>query len=376
MSGPSLRQKLRGELETKPDERRFGSGWLSGTLAFLIGIACLILVVCRAFPALFVTPQLHAAFDHPLFVPGLFMAIVLSFSLAILNLVLRPNKILGYCAIAASLLAALIGGLGRVATNPDGIFFGLDFFVLNVALTGLLFVPLERLFPRRREQRLFRTEWREDLFYYFISSMMVQVLTYLATAPANFVDAHTKWDLLRASVGAQPLVLQVIEIMFFTDLVQYWLHRAFHRVPALWRFHAVHHSAKSMDWIAGARMHFLEIVVLRGVTAIPMFTLGFEGVAIQIYLLIVYFYSAFIHANIGWNLERIGRYMVTPRFHHWHHGEERAAIDVNFAIHFPLFDRLFGTFHLPGGEWPKAYGVGGDPVPTGYWKQFLYPFKR
>ena len=67
MSGPSLRQKLRGELETKPDERRFGSGWLSGTLAFLIGIACLILVVCRAFPGLFVTPQLHAAFDHPLF---------------------------------------------------------------------------------------------------------------------------------------------------------------------------------------------------------------------------------------------------------------------------------------------------------------------
>ncbi len=90
--------------------------------------------------------------------------------------------------------------------------------------------------------------------------------------------------------------------MFATDFVQYWVHRAFHRVPALWRFHAVHHSAKSMDWMAGARMHFLEIIVLRGLTAIPMFTLGFEAVAIQTYLLIVYFYSAFIHANIGWEL--------------------------------------------------------------------------
>ena len=164
--------------------------------------------------------------------------------------------------------------------------------------------------------------------------------------------------------------------MFFTDLVQYWLHRAFHRVPALWRFHAVHHSAKSMDWIAGARMHFLEIIVLRGVTAIPMFTLGFDPAAIQIYLLIVYFYSAFIHANIGWNLKPVEPLVATPRFHHWHHGEEREAIDVNFAIHFPLFDRLFGTHHMPEGRWPKAYGIKGHPVPVGYWKQFLYPFQR
>ncbi len=181
---------------------------------------------------------------------------------------------------------------------------------------------------------------------------------------------------MRAAIGGQPFILQVVEIMVFTDLVQYWVHRAFHRVPALWRFHAVHHSAKSMDWIAGARMHFLEIIVLRGLTAVPMFTLGFAPAAIQTYLLIVYFYSAFIHANIGWNLQWLGRFLATPRFHHWHHGIEREAIDVNFAIHFPMFDRLFGTFHLPEGKWPQGYGIGGHPVPLGYWKQFLYPFRR
>ncbi|MCB1435171.1 MAG: sterol desaturase family protein, partial [Alphaproteobacteria bacterium] len=90
----------------------------------------------------------------------------------------------------------------------------------------------------------------------------------------------------------------------------------------------------------------------------------------------VYFYSAFIHANIGWNLGAIEPVVATPRFHHWHHGEEREAIDVNFAIHFPLFDRLFGTHHMPQGRWPKAYGIEGQPVPGGYWQQFLYPFRR
>ena len=124
-------------------------------------------------------------------------------------------------------------------------------------------------------------------------------------------------------------------------------------------------------------MHFIEIAVLRSLTALPMFTLGFKPEAIQAYLLVVYFYSSFIHANIGWKLQFIERFFVTPRFHHWHHGKERAAIDVNFAIHFPLYDRLFGTHHMPDDKsWPNGYGVAGGGVPNGYWQQFLHPVRR
>lgn len=376
MKKASPRRKLHEELQTAPEARPLGSGWLSGVLAFLLAVGCLVLAVARAFPGLLVTPQLRPAFDHPWFGTGLIVAMLVAFGLALVNLALRPNRILGLLAIGLTLLAGLVGQFVNVPTDPDGIYFGLDFFVLNVILTGLLFVPLERLSPLRREQRLFRAEWREDLFYYFVSSLLVQVLTFLALAPANAFTAYTQWTSFRAAVGSQPLWLQVIEIMFLTDLAQYWLHRAFHRVPALWRFHAVHHSAKSMDWIAGARMHFLEVIVLRGVTALPMFTLGFEPFAIQAYLLVVYFYSAFIHSNIGWNLKAVEPLVATPRFHHWHHGVEKEAIDVNFAIHFPLYDRLFGTYHLPQGRWPKGYGIGGHPVPLGYWRQFLYPFRR
>ena len=50
------------------------------------------------------------------------------------------------------------------------------------------------------------------------------------------------------------------------------------------------------------------------------------------------------------------------------------AIDVNFAIHFPVIDMVFGTFHMPGDRWPDGYGIDGHPVPKGLWKQFLYPF--
>jgi sterol desaturase/sphingolipid hydroxylase (fatty acid hydroxylase superfamily) len=157
--------------------------------------------------------------------------------------------------------------------------------------------------------------------------------------------------------------------------VQYWVHRLFHQIPFLWRFHAVHHSAKSMDWMASARMHFLEIVVLRSATVLPMMVLGFSPLIVQFYILMVYVHSTFIHANVKWDFEYLGRVLVTPRFHHWHHGIEKEAIDVNFAIHFPWIDRIFGTCHWPHRRWPQGYGIPGH-MPSGYWQQFLHPFRR
>lgn len=164
--------------------------------------------------------------------------------------------------------------------------------------------------------------------------------------------------------------------MFLTDLVQYWVHRAFHRVLWLWKFHSVHHSARSMDWMAGARMHFMEILVLRSMTVIPMYVLGFSAAAMNTYIFVVYLYSTFVHANLSWRFPVIEKLLVTPRFHHWHHGIEEAAVDVNFSIHFPLLDKIFGTYHFPKDQWPEGYGLPGHPVPHGYLAQLKYPFQR
>ena len=205
---------------------------------------------------------------------------------------------------------------------------------------------------------------------------MVQVLTFLTFIPAKTILAVAPLTAARAWVGSLPFLVQFVAIMFLTDLVQYWVHRAFHRVPWLWKFHAVHHSARSMDWMAGARMHFLEIFALRATTVIPMFVLGFSANAMNFYIFVVYLYSTFVHANLNWRFPIIEKLLVTPRFHHWHHGIEQEAIDVNFAIHFPLLDRLFGTYHLPRDQWPSGYGVQGHPVPLGYLAQFKYPFQR
>ena len=375
----SLRLRIRAELEAAPEHRRFGTGWISGVGAMVFSVASLLLVVSLRHPGWLGMPELKAIHSHPAFPLAIQFALVVSFALAALNMVLRRNKTLGVVAMILTLLAALLGTAASaqqtVGEDKITIFFGLDWFVLNVIFTGFLFVPLERLFPRTAGQPLFRAEWREDLFYYLVSSMFVQVLTWLSFAPARFVTSHTHWTDFRAWVAGQPLWIQLLEIMFLTDLVQYWVHRLFHRIPALWKFHAVHHSAKSMDWMASARMHFLEIIILRGTTVMPMLVLGFNYGAVQFYVLLVYVHSTFIHANVKWDFEWLGRVLVTPRFHHWHHGIEKEAIDVNFAIHFPLLDRVFGTCHWPKHRWPQGYGIPGE-MPSGYWQQFLHPFRR
>jgi sterol desaturase/sphingolipid hydroxylase (fatty acid hydroxylase superfamily) len=315
----------------------------------------------------------------PFFRPALFGLLLAAFSFAFLSLVLREGKALGMAGMAATLIAVTLGGSSAHAVVPDmtPLYLGLDFFVLRILFTGLIFVPIETILPHRQEQGIFRYEWREDLFYYLVSSMLVQVFTWLSFIPANTLFAITSWSEFRAWVSGLPFVVQFIAVMFLTDLVQYWLHRLFHRIPALWRFHAVHHSVQNMDWMAGARMHFLEILILRSTTVIPMIVFGFSQGVVNTYIFVVYLYATFVHSNLGLRFGFIEKFLVTPRFHHWHHGIEKEAIDVNFAVHFPVLDKLFGTHHMPeDGRWPSGYGIGGHPVPKGYWKQFLHPFRR
>jgi len=375
----AARLELRKELEAPPPLRRFGSGWLSGVLGIVLGTAGLCSVVMLRFPGVFTMAESAPLFAHPAFRTAMLALLVLAFACSGLSLLLRDGKTLGTAGMAMTLLAVLLGGSAAEALAPDAtpLYLGLDFFVLRLLFTGLVFVPIETMLPRRAEQGMFRAEWRQDLFYYLVSSMLVQLLTWLSFLPANTLLAVASWSAFRAQVAELPFAVQLVAIMFLTDLVQYWVHRLFHRIPALWRFHSVHHSAKSMDWMAGARMHFLEILVLRGTTVIPMIVLGFGQSAVHTYIFVVYLYATFVHSNLGARFGFVEKVLVTPRFHHWHHGIEKEAIDVNFAVHFPLLDRVFGTHHMPAdGRWPAGYGISGDPVPGGYVKQFLHPFRR
>ena len=364
------------KLETPREQRPLGSGWLSGTLSLFCGLVALCLAIIMRYPELFSTPEIAVIHEHIPYRAAFQAFLIFGYILSFLSLLLSRSFTLSSIGFFAVVAASLIQGQPAAGPVNSSVFFGLDFFVLKILTVGILFLPLERMFPQYKDQTVFRPAWREDFFYFAVSSLLVQALNYLTLTPSEVVSNSFDFNTIRHYIFDLPLILQVFLIMLATDFIQYWLHYAFHKVPFLWRFHSIHHSTEHLDWIAGARMHFFEVAILRSVTALPMLTLGFDPNAIQVYLLIVYFYSALVHSNLGFNLTRVERFLVTPRFHHWHHGSERAAIDVNFAIHFPVLDWLFGTYHMPPeNKWPEKYGVAGEEIPLGYFRQFIHPFK-
>jgi len=366
------------DLESNNEERRFGSGWISGALALVLSVVGLGTVLCLRYPELLTVPEAQGMYNVGLIRLSLHLVLIAAFVLGIVSIVLRRQKVLGFTAISLVFVAVAFGGShtqSRADIQSD-VYLGLDWFLLSLIFTGIVFVPIERILGNR-EQSIFRFEWREDLLYFLISTLLVQVLTFLSMLPAMTILENTDWVGMRNWVGNQSVVLQFLEITLLTDLVQYWVHRAFHRIPWLWTFHAVHHSAQVMDWLASSRMHVLEIVLLRGLTVIPMYVLGFGEPALYTYLVFVFFQSALVHSNLRIRFRFLDRLVVTPRFHHWHHGIEKDATDVNFAVHFPFLDRIFGTYHFPAeGQWPDGYGIANHPLPKGFWRQFLYPFVR
>ena len=131
-----------------------------------------------------------------------------------------------------------------------------------------------------------------------------------------------------------------------------------------------------MDWLAGSRLHLVDVIVTRGLTYVPIFVLGFSEAALIVYVFIVAAQATFIHANVRWEFRAVRKMVATPAFHHWHHSAEHEALDRNFAVHTPVWDMLFGTYFLPD-RWPAAYGLHKRRDVPGRWlAQLVYPFKK
>jgi lathosterol oxidase len=357
--------------------RAFGSGWISGVLGVTCGALGYGAVLCLLFPDLLTTPAARAHYPLGLVRFLVYALLVVGFGLGLLSTLLRRRKTLGLTALALTTAATLLGGsdieISTAVTGTNTI--GLDWFLLNLFVLALVFVPLERVWARLPDQPIFRRGWDTDLMHFAVSHLAVQVTVVLTLLPAAVFFRWAAHPFLQDQVAAQPLALQFVEIVVVADLAEYAVHRAFHRVPWLWRFHAIHHSSRALDWLAGSRLHLVDIVVTRGLSFVPLYVFGFAPTAVYAYLVFVSFHAVFIHANVRFDFWPLDWVLVTPRFHHWHHADEPEAVDRNFAVHVPLIDRLFGTAYFPR-RWPSAYGIGGDPVPETYLGQLVAPFRR
>jgi sterol desaturase/sphingolipid hydroxylase (fatty acid hydroxylase superfamily) len=171
-----------------------------------------------------------------------------------------------------------------------------------------------------------------------------------------------------------PLWTQAAIFLVASDVMMYWIHRAFHR-PTMWRYHAVHHSSEDLDWISAARFHPVNIFLGSVLADVVLLLAGISPNVLVFLGPFTIAHSAFVHANLNWTLGPFKYVIAGPVFHRWHHTAAERGGETNFASTFPVLDLMFGTFNMPKDKVPDAYGVA-DPIPRSFGAQMLYPFRR
>jgi sterol desaturase/sphingolipid hydroxylase (fatty acid hydroxylase superfamily) len=239
----------------------------------------------------------------------------------------------------------------------------------------LVFLPLERLLPMHPGQRVLRRDWLNDTVYLLVNGWIIKAgAVALILVGVGLLQLIVPEGLVEA-VRSQPIWLQALQVLLIADLGFYLIHRLFHTVPWLWRFHAVHHSIEEMDWLAAHRVHPVDQILTKAGPLVPCFVLGYSEAALGLYAVLYQWHSVLLHANVRLHFGPLRWLVASPEFHHWHHSDHREAYNRNFAGQLALLDVLFRTAYLTRGRAPTRYGCS-DPVPRTYGGQLLYPFRR
>lgn len=242
---------------------------------------------------------------------------------------------------------------------------------LSFLLLCFVFRPLELLFPAKR-QRFFRPAWWTDLCFFLGQYLLwtggvFWVLDHFSV----WLDVKMPFA-IRSAVAAQPWWLQAVEVIVLSDVLIYWAHRLQHRIPFLWRFHSIHHSAEHLDWLAAHREHPLDTIYTVSIINFPAVLMGFPLETLAGLLAFRGLWAIYIHSNVRLPIGPLRALIGAPELHHWHHDKARDA--GNYANISPLMDLAFGTYRCPKHE-PVAFGIH-EPIPRTYFGQLLHPFRR
>jgi sterol desaturase/sphingolipid hydroxylase (fatty acid hydroxylase superfamily) len=248
--------------------------------------------------------------------------------------------------------------------------------VLCYAGIILVFAFLERLFPVERQRP------RDFLFngILFVSMYVGLTAYFFCTAEMRsfLAGARQAWfgipNFIDSDIGIGALLVRFLIFVLAIDFIRYWMHRAMHSVPALWRFHRAHHSDRAFNASTNVRDQWLGVIygdaLIAGATG-----LLFGGMFVPLPLTAAYIaYGFFTHANLRLGLGPLTPLFVGPQYHRIHHSLSSWHANRNFASFFPLFDILFGTYYAPKpGEFP-ATGLLGERH-DGWWRMQLLPFR-
>lgn len=207
-------------------------------------------------------------------------------------------------------------------------------------------------------------------------------------------------DALQLLFGA-PLQLQwpawLVALLFtallfvLDDLSRYLLHLAMHKIPVLWDFHKVHHSAEVLSPLTIYRSHPVESYLYACRMALSQglgIGIGYHlfGTALDWHEVLGANIFVFIFNVMGSNLrhshiwlswgDRVERWFISPAQHQLHHSSERKHRDCNIGSALAIWDRLFGSLIYASSQPSKQvrYGCGPAAGHDRFWGLYTQPF--
>lgn len=239
-------------------------------------------------------------------------------------------------------------------------------------LTMLLVLsPLELLLPRRNIA-LKRRHRLTDILYIFVGVIPISILSTILIVLGTIILSPVEHNGLQSWISELPVWLSLPLIILVADIGYYWIHRAHHEIPALWKLHAIHHSIEELDWMAAHRVHPIDQALTRGLSMVPVVWLGFDSGAIALWGTVFSFHSMLKHSNVNVKFGPLKWILIEPTFHHWHHANQKEAFNKNYAGQLPLLDLVFGTAFMKSGETLTRYGTD-TKVPDTFLKQLIHP---
>lgn len=264
-------------------------------------------------------------------------------------------------------------------------------YVVASLLWAICILPaillLEVFFPAKKSQPIFPVGLFQDFLWFFSLIFFVSlVLSIYSSGVSEFVDENLsmlKIDL----IASMPVSLQIVTVIIISDFIGWFDHWTRHKIPFFWALHKVHHAPRQLNFFTNERLHPMDYVAIVTV-GIPFLFLDLE-VAVPAFIGWTIFKEVhlyFVHANIRTDLGPLRYILTTPQSHRIHHSIERKHQDQNFAVHFVIWDFLFGTQWKEWDEYPDT-GVEDDDFPlettrripdllVTLFKQVIYPFKK
>lgn len=255
---------------------------------------------------------------------------------------------------------------------------GVSTFLVTIIAVGPLAVAaviLERVFPERRAYQAADQAVGTDAAHYLFNYNLGYVLALLgceALRRALPSEPHgLTWPV------TWPLWSQVILAAVLAEGVSYWQHRLSHRVPWLWRFHALHHQGERLTLMRAGRFHFVDIAPGVFLVFLPLLLLRAPESIVAWASALSGAFGVIEHANVRMRTPSfLNPIVCTPAVHRHHHSQHPGESDSNFGTFTMLFDVLFGTYQAPRADGPARVGVEGAALEGGFWRQLLSPFRR